>query len=332
MEETPVTLLELYRSMVRVRVLGDDATAMAKQGIIHGFAPMTGQDAAQVGSACALDPARDFTFPTYREFGALVAWGLDPVQMLSHFIGYADGGVLDGAASHAAPMNSIVGGTALHAVGWALGAKLDGDGGCAIAYFGDGASSQGEVHEAMNLAGVYRVPVIFLCQNNGYAISMPTSAQVAGGSVAARAAGYGLEGVRVDGNDVEAVHEATRAAAQRARGGSGATVIEAMTYRLGPHATSDDPSRYRTADEETQWRDRDPLTAARVRLLERGEATPAVLEEIDGAARAEAQEVRERLAALPRPALRDQLELAYARPSESMRRQLSDWIEGAVYA
>ena len=325
-------LRELYRTMATTRALNDDAIALQRQGAVYGFAPCTGQEAAQIGSAAAIDPRVDFAFPTYREFAAMIAFGVDPVALLAHHRGLADGGLYDSATAHVAPLNAVVGGTVLHAVGWAMGAKLDGEAACAIAYFGDGASSQGEVHEAMNFAGVFQLPVIFLCQANQWAISVPTSAQVAGGSVAARAAGYGMPGVQVDGNDVLAVREATHQAASRARTGGGPTVIEALTYRLGPHATSDDPSRYRAAAEEDAWRAREPLVRARAQLLESGEGDEAFLAEVDAAAEREVLRVREGLAALEPCSLREQAELAYAKPPASWRAGLDTWLAGEVHA
>jgi pyruvate dehydrogenase E1 component alpha subunit len=319
-------LHDLYRTMFRVRALNDDATALQRQGAIHGFAPCTGQEAAQVGSAAALDRTCDFAFPTYREFGAILALGVDPVDLLTHHRGYGDGGTWDAARARVAPMNAVVGGTALHAVGWALGARLDRSRGCALAYFGDGASSQGEVHEAMNFAAVMRAPVVFLCQNNGYAISVPTAQQVAGGSVAARAAGYGMAGVQVDGNDALAVLHATREALARARAGDGPSVVEAMTYRMGPHATSDDPSRYRDAAEEDAWRARDPLTRARAALLDEGMAE-ADLAGLETEARAEVLEVRARFAAFVPDGFREQLDLAYERTPATVRRATDAWLE-----
>jgi len=312
--------------MVIVRALNDAAIAMQRQGTLYGFAPCTGQEAAQVGSAVALDMERDFVFPTYREFGAMITAGIKPGELLAHHAGLYDGGVADAAASRVAPLYSVVGATALHATGWAMGAKLDGIGGVAISYFGDGASTQGEVHEAMNFAGVFELPVVFFCQNNGWAISLPTVRQVAGGSVAARAAGYGLAADRVDGNDVIAVREATAAALERARNGGGATVIEAMTYRAGPHATSDDPSRYRDIEEEESWRERDPIVRARELLRERGEADEEFLAAVEAEAAAACEQARRELAETPRPRLADRLQLAYERPPASHQARLDAWI------
>lgn len=252
--------------MLVTRRLDEEAIALQRQGEFLGYAPMKGQEAAQVGSAAALDLTRDFAFPNYRDLGAVVAMGVDIVGYLATHRGTWHGGMYDPGKSRLAPINAVVAGAVTHAVGWAMGAKLDGTGGAAITWFGDGASAQGDVHEAMNFAGVYRLPVVFFCQNNGWAISVPSEREIAGGSVAARAAGYGIEGVRVDGNDVVAVFEATREALDRGRDGGGPTVIEAMTYRMGPHSTSDDPGRYRTLGEEQAWAEKDPITRAAHRL------------------------------------------------------------------
>jgi 2-oxoisovalerate dehydrogenase E1 component alpha subunit len=318
---------DLYRAMARVRALNDDAMRMQRQSLLLGFAPCAGQEAAQVGSAAAVDPSLDFVFQTYRELGVAVTLGVPPAGMLAHYRGLADGGGYDSAAAHVAPLNSVVGGTALHAVGWAMGAKLDGSTACAVSYFGDGASSQGEVHEAMNFAGVFVLPVIFFCQNNGWAISVPVSAQVGGGSIAARATGYGLAGVSVDGNDVRAVYDVMSEAVARARSGGGATLIEAMTYRLGPHATSDDTSRYRTLEEEASWSDRDPLVVERRRLLESGEADDGFFDEVEAEANAEAERVREEVALLVPPTVDEQFGLAYERTPPSAAARVRDWID-----
>jgi 2-oxoisovalerate dehydrogenase E1 component alpha subunit len=318
-------LVDLYYEMARVRALGDEAVNLQRQGVLPAFAPCTGQEAAQVGSAAALDPGVDFAFPTYREFGAMIALGVPPLAVLAHHRGYADGGLFDPALAHVAPLNSSVGGTALHAVGWAMGTALDGVAACALAYFGDGASSQGDVHEAMNFASVFKAPVIFFCQNNRWAISVPTDAQVGGGSVAARAAGYGLPGVGVDGNDVEAVRDVTAAAVARARSGEGATVIEAHTYRLGPHATSDDPRRYRTQEEEDSWRSRDPLLRARSELLAAGRVDLQALADIDRVVASEVAAVRAQLAELEAPSFASQMELAYREIPPQVRRRGNAW-------
>ncbi|HEY5223648.1 MAG TPA: thiamine pyrophosphate-dependent enzyme [Microbacteriaceae bacterium] len=309
-----LALLEtLYERMLLARDLDLESVAMQRQGIIPGYAPARGQEAAQVGSASALDRTRDFAFPTYRELGVAVALGADLVGYLASHQGSWHGGMYDFAAARLAPINAVVGAPVPHAMGWALGEKLAGRSGASIAYFGDGASSQGDIHEAMNFAGVWNLPVVFFCQNNGWAISLPTSAQVAGGSVAARAAGYGMPGVRVDGNDVLAVYDAVTDALARARSLGGATVVEAMTYRIGPHSTSDDPGRYRSLEEEHEWQSRDPLAAAKARLQASG-VDDAVFEAITARVHAEVERVRQETIALERRPTAEMFDFVFADP------------------
>ncbi|NKQ58836.1 pyruvate dehydrogenase [Amycolatopsis sp. K13G38] len=305
--------------MLVARRIDEEAIALQRQGALPGYAPSKGQEAAQVGSAAALDPTRDFAFPTYRDLGAAVAMGVDLVGYLSTHLGTWHGGMYDPVASRFAPFNAVVGGPVTHAVGWAMGAKLDGTGGAAITYFGDGASSQGDVHEAMNFAGVYRLPVVFFCQNNGWAISVPTDRQVAGGSVAKRAEGYGIEGVRVDGNDVRAVYEATR---QALRSGE-PVVIEAMTYRMGPHSTSDDPGRYRSLAEEQAWAERDPLRRAARELTE------TELNEAEAHADEVTRQVREGLLALGDRPGEELFDFVYREPTTALLEQKRAWKEAS---
>ncbi|MDA3623955.1 thiamine pyrophosphate-dependent enzyme [Saccharopolyspora oryzae] len=314
-------LKALHRLMLVARRLDEEAIALQRQGVLPAYAPAKGQEAAQVGSAAALDLSRDFAFPGYRDLGAAVAMGVDLVSYLATHLNIWHGGLYDPQASRLAPFNAVVGGPVTHAVGWAMGAKLDETGGAAISYFGDGSSSQGDVHEAMNFAGVYRLPVVFFCQNNGWAISVPTDQQVAGGSVAARAAGYGFEGHRVDGNDVSAVFEATRAALDRARDGGGPTVIEAMTYRMGPHSTSDDPGRYRTLEDEQAWTERDPLAAAAKQLP--ADEVAASEEHVANVVR----EVREGLLALQAPPAEELFSFVYREPTKALLEQQRAWKE-----
>lgn len=333
-ESPPVTatseLLSLYAQMRRTRALNDEAIALQRQGALTGFPPCTGQEAAQVGSAAALDPAVDFAFPTYRELGAMLTLGITPLALMAPHRGLSFGGAFDAREAHVAPINAVVGGTALHAVGWAMGAKLDGEEACALTYFGDGASSQGEVHEAMNFAAIFELPVVFLCQSNGWAISTPTERQVGGGSVAARAAGYGLPGEQVDGNDVLAVRDATARAVHRARCGGGATVIEAFTYRLGPHSTSDDPSRYRDRAEEEAWESRDPIDRAREQLRGSLDDAEDHFARIEHEITLELDAVRAGLGLLEAPTMREQMELAYARMPAATRAANAAWLQDGI--
>ncbi|MEO6827675.1 MAG: thiamine pyrophosphate-dependent enzyme [Microbacteriaceae bacterium] len=311
--------------MLLARRLDLDCVAMQRQGILPGYAPMQGQEAAQVGSGLALDAGRDFAFPTYRELGVAVAMGVDLVGYTASHQGSWHGGLYDPAASHFAPINAVVGGPVPHAVGWAMGAQLNRTDACAIAYFGDGASSQGDVHEAMNFAGIYRLPVIFFCQNNGWAISLPSERQVAGGSVAARAAGYGMPGVRIDGNDVLAVYRATRDAVETARSGGGPTVIEAMTYRVGPHSTSDDPGRYRSLAEEQSWLERDPLTRFAARLRTEFGFAEVFFDEAGAAADVVVQATRTAVTTLVVPPGGEMFDFVFSAPPAALLEQREAW-------
>ena len=252
---------ELYRDLVLVRRIDVEATALQRQGELGIWAALLGQEAAQVGSGRALRE-KDFAFPTYREHG--VAWckGVDPLKLLGLFRGASNGG-WDPQEKRFNLYTIVIGSQTLHATGYAMGVQKDGavgddDGEAVIAYFGDGASSQGDVNEAFVWASVYNAPVVFFCQNNQWGISTPTAAQTRI-PLYQRARGFGFPGVRVDGNDVLASYAVTRAALDNARTGNGPTLVEAFTYRMGAHTTSDDPTRYRLASELEAWKLKDPL-------------------------------------------------------------------------
>lgn len=265
-------LLTAYEHMRFARTLDVAVVNWQRQGLVPAFPPLRGQEAAQVGAALAFDRERDMLFPTYREHAVVVAAGLDlPAYFASH-INQWHGTLLDPVASRFAPLQAVVAGSVLHAVGWAMGRRLDDQDGVAAAFLGDGASSQGDVHEAMNFAAVYGAPVVFFVQNNQWSLSTPLTRQVAGGSVSARAAGYGIPGLQVDGDDVAAVYRTTRAAVEHARTQHQPVVVEAMTYRRGPHATSDDPTRYRS-DEDDARAGVDPIERAAAALRESGALT-----------------------------------------------------------
>ncbi|MGO4120455.1 thiamine pyrophosphate-dependent enzyme [Arthrobacter sp. YAF16] len=324
---TPAQLRELYSLMVAVRHLDTSAIAWQRQGIIPGYAPELGQEAAQVGSGYAVDTSRDFVFPTYREMGVARTMGVDMVGYMSTHKATWHGGLYDPMASRLAPIQAVVAGSVLHAVGWAHGQTLDQKDGVALTYFGDGASSQGDVHEAMNFAAVMKAPVVFFVQNNGWAISVPTDRQVAGGSVAARAAGYGMPALQIDGNDVVAVVEATRRAFAHARSGNGPVLIEAMTYRRGPHSTSDDPGRYRSLDEERDGAGEDPLERLKQRLLADGSADAAFFAEALAAAKAEEEQIRTGIQALgPRPG-NEMFDLVFQETTPALQAQAANWRE-----
>jgi 2-oxoisovalerate dehydrogenase E1 component alpha subunit len=250
-------LLELYRLMAFTRRADLEATALQRQGELAVYPPLIGQEAAQVGSAFALEEA-DWIFPSYRELGAAVVRGVDLVEYLHFYRATWHGGTYDANAHRFGYVSVPVGSQTLHAVGYAMGAKLDGISLASMVYFGDGATSEGDVHEACNFAAVFRAPVIFFCQNNQWAISVPVSAQTVA-PIWRKADAYGFPGVQVDGNDVLAVYQVTREAAVRAREEGVPTLIEAVTYRIGPHSTADDASKYRPAQELEHWKALDPM-------------------------------------------------------------------------
>ncbi|HEY6797761.1 MAG TPA: pyruvate dehydrogenase (acetyl-transferring) E1 component subunit alpha [Kineosporiaceae bacterium] len=264
----PDELRATYRDLVLVRRLDAEATALQRQGELGLWASLLGQEAAQVGSARAMLP-QDHAFPTYREHG--VAWcrGVDPLHLLRLFRG-TSGGSWDPAVHHLHLYTIVIGAQTLHATGYAMGIQRDGAVGtgdatrdaAVLAYFGDGASSEGDVSEAFVFASVMNAPIVFLCQNNQFAISESNDRQMRV-PVYRRSSGFGFPGVRVDGNDVVAVHAVTTSMLDRARRGEGPALIEAFTYRMGAHTTSDDPSRYRTQAEVEQWRQRDPIDRLR---------------------------------------------------------------------
>src|SRR4051794_24309146 len=250
-----------YRDLVLTRRIDVEATALQRQGELGIWAALLGQEAAQVGSGRALRP-QDFAFPTYREHG--VAWcrGVDPLRLLGLFRGVDNGG-WDPIETRFQLYTIVIGSQTLHATGYAMGIAKDGavgdaeTGEATIAYFGDGASSQGDVNEAFVWASVYNAPIVFFCQNNQWGISTPTANQTRI-PLYQRARGFGFPGVRVDGNDVLASYAVTRKALDDARTGQGPTLVEAFTYRMGAHTTSDDPTRYRLASELEAWKLKDP--------------------------------------------------------------------------
>jgi pyruvate dehydrogenase E1 component alpha subunit len=265
--ELPLSIEEtrrLYEAMVVARVYDRKCSALQRQGRLATYAQFEGQEAAQIGSAAVLEP-EDWLVGSYRDAAAQWYHGLPWVNLILGRTGDERGGKSPDDV-RVLPPSITVGGHMIHAAGLAWAEKLKGTGALAMTLFGDGATSEGDFHEAMNFAGVYDLPVIFLCQNNGWAISQPTSMQTAAESIADKAVGYGMPGIRVDGNDVLAVFSATRDAAARARAGEGPTLIEALTYRMGPHTTSDDHLRYRAEDDLEEWRVKDPLDRAQAFL------------------------------------------------------------------
>ena len=316
----------LYRDLVLSRRVDTEATALQRQGELGIWASLLGQEAAQVGSGRALRK-QDFVFPTYREHG--VAWcrGVDPLRLLGLFRGVDQGG-WDPREINFGLYTIVIGAQTLHATGYAMGLQRDGSVGtgdpdrdsAVIAYFGDGASSQGDVNEAFIWASVFNAPVVFFCQNNQWAISEPIERQTRI-PLYQRALGFGFPGVRVDGNDVLACHAVTTEALQRARDGGGPTFVEAYTYRMGAHTTSDDPTRYRLNDDLEHWKLKDPIARVRAHLTRGGGADEEFFSTVDAEAEQVAEHLREGCLAMPDPDVLDIFGLVYGEPTEELATQ-----------
>ena len=251
-------LKRLYRAMLLGRRLDERMVRLQRQGRIGTFAPIKGQEASQLGSVFTLRES-DWMVPSFRETAAMLWRGWPIEKLLMTFAGQLEG-CQPAPEQHDLPITIPVGTQLPHAVGLAYAAQYRGDDVVVMAYFGDGATSEGDFHEALNFAGVWHVPVVFVCQNNQWAISVPLKKQTHSRTIAQKALAYGLPGLQVDGNDVLAVYAATKEAVDRAREGNGPTLIECVTYRLGVHTTADDPTKYRSEEEVREWERKDPLT------------------------------------------------------------------------
>lgn len=309
----------LYRDMVLVRRFDTEATALQRQGELGLWAQSLGQEAAQVGSGRALAP-QDYVFPSYREHGVAHTRGLDLTQLLQLFRGVDHGG-WDPDEFNFHLYTLVIGSHTLHATGYAMGVQRDGAVGtgdperdtAVVTYFGDGATAQGDVNEALVFAAVNNAPLVLFLQNNQWAISEPTTRQ-ARVPLAARGPGFGVPSVRVDGNDVLATYAVTAEALERARSGGGPTLVEAFTYRMGAHTTSDDPSRYRSAAEEDYWRQRDPIDRLEKHLAATGELSDAFRTDLAAEADALGEKIRTYVRALGRPATSTMFDHVYATP------------------
>jgi 2-oxoisovalerate dehydrogenase E1 component alpha subunit len=317
----------LYRYMVLARRVDKQAINLQRQGQLGVYASLLGQEAAQVGGAYAL-AEQDWIFPSYREMGAALVRGVDPGKILHLFRGtwLSDHNIYD---NNFGLLSIPIGTQALHAAGFAMGAKFDGKDIVVVSYFGDGATSEGDPHEAMNFAAVYDAPCIFFVQNNQYAISVPLSQQTRAPSIAHKAVGYGIPGFRCDGNDVLATYAVSKMAVDRARRGDGPSLIEAVTYRMEAHTTADDPTRYRTPEELAEWKSRDPIARFETFLEKEGLLDDEFRAQIDEEAQAYAARMREEIYDAPHG---DPLEMfehvyvdppaRYAEQREMLRREL----------
>ncbi len=315
-----------YRDMVLTRRIDTEATALQRHGELGIWAQLLGQEAAQIGAGRALRP-QDYVFPTYREHGVAYCKGVDPLSLLGLFRG-VDQGSWNPDDNNFGLYTIVIGAQTLHATGYAMAMQRDGDVGtgdperdaAVIAHFGDGASSQGDVNEAFIFAASYNAPVVFFCQNNQWAISEPIERQ-SRIPLYQRALGFGFPGVRVDGNDVLATYAVTQAALQRARDGQGPTFVEAYTYRMGAHTTTDDPTRYRLSDDVEHWKLKDPIARVEVYLKRNGLADDDFFDAVQVEANELGHHLREGCKALPDPKPLSMFDHVYAEMTDELAAQ-----------
>ena len=326
-----------YADMAAIRRFDQEATALQRQGQLALWVPLTGQEAAQIGSGRASQP-QDYIFPTYREHGVALTRNVDLAELLRQFRGVSNGG-WNPKDTNFHLYTLVLAAQTPHAVGYAMGIQRDQKLAAANAapdqpqepkaavmvYFGDGASSEGDVHESMVFASSYNAPVVFFCQNNHWAISVPSTVQTRV-PLADRAKGYGFPGIRVDGNDVIAVHAVTEWALERAREGKGPVLIEAFTYRVGAHTTADDPTKYRGSDEEAQWRAKDPLERLELYLRTEGLADDAFFAKVKADGDDLAAYVRRTTHDLETPDIRSAFANTYAEAHPLVAEELA-WFE-----
>ncbi|MER7579841.1 pyruvate dehydrogenase (acetyl-transferring) E1 component subunit alpha [Kitasatospora sp. NPDC097691] len=315
----PALLRELYRRLVVGRRYNQQATTLTKQGRLAVYPASTGQEACQVAAALVLGE-RDWLFPSYRDTLAVVSRGVDPLEALTLLRGNAHTGY-DPRASRTAPLCTPLATQAPHAVGLAHAARLSGEPAVALAMLGDGGTSEGDFHEALNFAAVLNAPVVFLVQNNGYAISVPLSAQSAAPTLAHKAVGYGMPGRLVDGNDAPAVHSVLAEAVERARTGGGPTLVEALTYRIEAHTNADDATRYRTEPEVAAWREHDPILLMERALRELGVLDDRLVQEAADEAEALAARMRAEFHADPELDPMSLFAHVFAEPTPQLREQ-----------
>lgn len=314
----PLTALE---TMVLARRLDERMWALQRQGHAPFVVSGQGQEAAQVGAALALTPDEDYFLPYYRDVGVVLVAGMTPREIMLGFLGRAadpssGGRQMPGHYGHARRRiitgSSPVATQIAHAAGVTLAARMKGEHAVALVSFGEGSTSAGIFHEGVNFAAVHRLPVILLCENNGYAISVPLRQQTAVTPLSERARAYGIAGVTVDGMDPQAVFDATREAVERGRSGGGPTLLDCVTYRLTPHSSDDDDSSYRSPEEVAAWRRRDPLVTYRARLLEQGVLTDEVERAMEARVAAQVDDATEHALAAPVPRAEDALRHVYA--------------------
>ncbi len=316
-------LKRMYELLVLARTFDQRSLSLQREGRIGTYPSFLGQEASQLGSALAAEKA-DWFFPSYRESGVYIALGFPLHLLFQYWAGDARGmNIPEGM--NVFPVSIPVGTQIPHAVGAALAAKYRKDRAAALVYFGDGGSSRGDFHEGMNMAGVFKLPVVFLCQNNQWAISVPRERQTASKTIAQKAIAYGFEGIQVDGNDFLAVYKATGDALAKAKEGGGPTLIECVTYRMSDHTTSDDASRYRPKEELEKWKARDPLLRMRLYLEKKDLWTDAYQKDTDARAKAMVDEAQKKAESAAPPDPKDMFTYTHAGLTQRQAREIKDF-------
>jgi pyruvate dehydrogenase E1 component alpha subunit len=316
--------LEALKLMLLSRTFDDKAISLQRQGRFGTYSAVRGQEASVVGAAIALDPARDWVVPQYRELPALVRQGMPLDTLALYYLGHPLGCVIPKSVN-ITPIQISLAAQLPHAVGLAWGLRHQGSDGVVVTFVGDGASSEGDFHESLNLAGLRKAPVIFFLQNNGWAISTPRRLQSAARTLAERAVGYGIEGVYVDGNDLFAVHELMREAVARARRGDGPTLIESRTWRDGAHNTADDPTRYVRPEEQAPWAGTDPVLRLQKYLAGRDIWTEELAAEVAEETASRVEQAMAAARATPPPESHELFDHVYAIAPDRMKVQRAQW-------
>ena len=312
-----------YEVTVLARTFDQRALNLQREGRIGTYASIFGQEASQIGSALALERT-DWVFPSFRENGVYIALGHPPYKILQYW-GGDERGLVTEKDLNIFPVCIPVATHVPHAAGAAMAAKYRGDKAAVVAYFGDGGTSEGDFHEGLNFAGTFRLPAVFICQNNQWAISVPREKQTAARTIAQKAIAYGIEGVQVDGNDIFAVYKATKQALERAKKGEGPTLIECFTYRMSDHTTADDASRYRSKEEVDLWRSKDPLLRLKLFMEKKGLWTEEYQKAVEAKAKAAVDEAEKKAEAVNRPDARDMFNYTYEKLTQRQQREMRDF-------
>jgi len=320
---TDDALKNMYEVLVLARTFDQRALNLQREGRLGTYPSIMGQEASQVGSALATEKT-DWLFTSFRESGVYVATGY-PLDLIFQYWAGDERGMRIPDKLNIFPLSIPVGTQIPHAVGVAIAAKYRKAQVGVLAYFGDGGSSRGDFHEGLNMAGVFKAPVVFVCQNNQWAISVPRQQQTAAKTIAQKAVAYGFEGIQVDGNDVFAVYKATKDALQRAKDGKGPTLIECFTYRIADHTTSDDASRYRQKEELDRWKTLDPIVRLRLFMEKRGLWTEGYQKEVEARSKAAVDEAQKKAETAVPPDPHDMFTYTYGSLSQRQMRELKDF-------